>query len=261
MKTKIIICGAMGRMGQRLVALVQEDKSLQLAGALESPRHPMSGQKISGDVSLCADLNQLANQAQVLIDFTTPAATLEHLKIVSEWKNFAAVIGTTGFSKEEQELIAQYSKKIPIVFSPNFSVGVNLLFDVVRKVAEKVPDYDIEIVEAHHNQKKDAPSGTALGLAREITDALHRSMDQDLVHGRFGEVGARPKKEIGMHAIRGGDIVGDHTVIFASAGERLELTHRASSRDAFASGALRAAAWVTQKPAGLYTMKDVLKKQ
>ena len=147
------------------------------------------------------------------------------------------------------------------MFSPNFSVGVNLLFDVVRKVAEKVPDYDIEIVEAHHNQKKDAPSGTALGLAREITDALHRSMDQDLVHGRFGEVGARPKKEIGMHAIRGGDIVGDHTVIFASAGERLELTHRASSRDAFASGALRAAAWVTQKPAGLYTMKDVLKKQ
>lgn len=258
MPTQIIVAGALGRMGQRLCALAQADDQLQLASILEHAQHPRSGQNIDG-LTLHTNLSALKASAQVLIDFTTPAATLEHLRLISDWPQCAMVIGTTGFALQEQEQIQQYAKKIPIVFSPNFSVGVNLLLDLVRLAAQKVPNYDIEIVEMHHNQKKDAPSGTALGLAKEITTALNRSLEHDLVHGRSGQVGARTSKEIGMHALRGGDVVGDHTVIFASSGERLELTHKASSRDAFASGALRAAKWVNTRPAGLYTMHDVLK--
>lgn len=256
---KIIVSGASGRMGTRILELAKNQPSFEIVGGLESAQHPAIGKKIlDHSVLLESEIEKYQGKAQVLIDFTAPKATLTYLHSIQHWKGISAVIGTTGFSKIEIETLHQIAKNIPIVMSPNMSVGVNLLFDLVHLVAQKIPDYDIEIIEAHHNQKKDAPSGTALGLAKEITEALHRSLENDLQHGRKGEVGARTKKEIGMHAIRAGDIVGDHTVIFATQGERIELTHRASSRDAFASGALRAAQWIVQQKPGFYSMKDVL---
>ena len=245
-------------MGSRILELAARDPEFKVCGALESPRAPALGRKVlDGRLAVTSDLKALENFSAVLIDFTAPEATLEHLRAVQDWKKIAAVVGTTGFTPEQQAEIRKISEKMPVVLSPNMSVGVNLLFDLVRAVARKVPHYDVEIVETHHNQKKDAPSGTAAALAREIMDELKRG-EKDLVYGRKGDVGARKPKEIGIHALRAGDVVGDHTVIFATGGERLELTHKASSRDAFASGALRAAQWVAKKKNGLYSMKDVL---
>lgn len=256
---RLIVCGASGRMGLRILDLACQNKDFQIAGALESANHPLIGKTIlDGRVRVTSDLEPLKGSADVLIDFSTPSATLKHLETIKKWSKVSAVIGTTGFLSTELTTINETAKIMPIVLSPNMSIGVNLMFDLVRLIAEKIPNYDIEIIELHHNQKKDAPSGTALGLAEEITETLKRDMEKDLVHGRKGEVGVRTPKEIGIHAIRAGDIVGDHTVIFAAQGERLEITHRASSRDTFAGGALRAAQWVHTKSPGLYSMKDVL---
>jgi len=256
---KIIVCGALGRMGSRILELANGDVNFSIIGALEAEKNPSIGKKVlDGKIVIQNDLNLFKDKADVIIDFTSPEATLSHLETIQNWKGITAVIGTTGFSSQQKETIQNLSKKMALLLSPNMSVGVNLLLNLVRTAAKTIPQYDIEIIESHHNQKKDAPSGTAIALASEITDELKRNPNQDWTYGRQGNVGARKNKEIGIHAVRGGDIVGDHTVLFAGLGERIELTHRASSRDAFAIGALRAAQWLSNKKSGLYSMKDVL---
>ncbi len=256
---KIIVCGASGRMGARILELGSKDSKFSLVGGIESTNHPQLGKKIlDGKLMVQGDLNLFKDKAEVLIDFTSPEATLHHLETIQNWNGMKTVIGTTGFSSTQKEKIQELSKKMAILLSPNMSVGVNLLLDLARQAAKTIPGYDIEIIETHHNQKKDAPSGTAIALASEITDELKRNPKSDWIYGREGNVGARKPKEIGIHAIRGGDVVGDHTVVFAGQGERIELTHKASSRDAFALGALRAAEWISNKKSGLYSMKDVL---
>ncbi len=246
-------------MGSRILELAHKDSRFEVVGAVESGLHGSVGRKVlDGTVQISDNLKNYANQTDVVIDFTSAKGALSNLRTLMDWKKAAVVIGTTGFSKLDHVEIEKAAKKIPILLSPNMSVGVNLLFNLVRTMASQLEGYDIEIIETHHNQKKDAPSGTALGLAKEITDALNRSMEKDLVYGRKGDSGARTSKEIGIHAIRAGDTVGDHTVIFATNGERVEISHRATSRDAFALGALRAAQWISRKKPGLYSMKDVL---
>lgn len=245
-------------MGSQILNLAGRDSAFKIVGAIEAENHPAVGKTIlDGKIRITADLASLKNSAEALIDFTSPQATLTHLKIIQNWKKISAVIGTTGFSNIQIAELKKIARKIPVLLSPNMSVGVNLLFNLVRDVAKKLLDYDIEIIEAHHNQKKDAPSGTALAIAKEIAEELKLS-SQSFVYGRKGEVGARKKREIGIHAVRAGDIVGEHRVLFASHGERIELTHQASSRDAFASGALRATKWIVNKKAGFYSMQDVL---
>jgi 4-hydroxy-tetrahydrodipicolinate reductase len=203
-------------------------------------------------------LDRIIDLGDVIIDFTAPAATISHVELAVE-KNKAMVIGTTGIDAEHLQKIQDAAGKIPIMFAPNFSVGVNLLLNALQDMARVLgDDYDIEIIEAHHRLKKDAPSGTALKLAQVIADALGRDLDEVGRYARKGIIGERTKKEIGIQTIRGGDIVGDHTVMFCGLGERIEITHKASSRDTFARGALRAAAWIARQKPGLYDMQDVL---
>jgi 4-hydroxy-tetrahydrodipicolinate reductase len=263
--TKAIIAGAAGRMGCRLISLIKGSDSLSLAGAVESKGHPSIGQdagEIAGcgkiDVRIGDDLSALLDVGQVVVDFSVPSATMQHVRTVAQHRR-AMVIGTTGFSPTELDELKHLSAQIPCVCSPNMSVGVNVIYKVIADMAKTLgEDYDIEVVEAHHRLKKDAPSGTALKLA----DILARAMDRDLsrvgVYSRKGMIGERTRKEIGVQTIRAGDIVGDHTVLFGTVGERIEVTHRAHSRDTFASGALRAARWVVHQPPGLYDMLDVL---
>lgn len=256
---RLIVCGACGKMGTRILELASRDSNFKIIGAIESQNHPDIGKKIlAGKISVSADLESFRDSADVLIDFTVSQASFFHLKSIQNWKNISAVIGTTGFSAKEISKIKNIARKIPVLLSPNMSVGVNLMFQLVRTIAQKLQNYDIEIIESHHNQKKDAPSGTALALAKEITDELKRNFESDLLYGRKGNAGPRKPKEIGIHAVRAGDIVGEHTVLFASPGERLEITHRASSRDAFARGALLAARWINKKRPGLYSIRNVL---
>ncbi|MBI3012202.1 MAG: 4-hydroxy-tetrahydrodipicolinate reductase, partial [Elusimicrobia bacterium] len=237
---RLVVSGALGRMGHRILEMAQGNSSFQIAGALESEKHPSLGTKIlEGKLTVSSDIQSFQGSADVLIDFTTPPSTLDHLKKIQNWKGVAAVVGTTGFSKTEIAAIKKIAAKIPVLLSPNMSVGINLLLEVVGIVAKKIPHYDIEIVESHHNQKKDAPSGTALALAEEIVQTLKRNPNMDLLYGRKVLLCKRSPSDIGIHSIRAGDIVGDHTVLFAAPGERIELTHKASSRDAFAAGALR----------------------
>ena len=224
-------------MGRAVIEAVQADRDLTLAATLDI-----------GDA-----LAPIA-QADVLVDFTRPEGTLQHLKHAR-----AAVIGTTGFSASQESAIRERAKSIPIVMAPNFAIGVNVLFRLAGTAAAALGDaYDVEIVEAHHRHKVDAPSGTALKLGEIIASSLKRDLRKEARHGRHGDTGERPAKQIGFHAIRGGDIVGEHTVIFAGAGERLELVVRSQSRATYATGAARAAKWLKGKPAGLYSMEDVL---
>ncbi|MBI4401173.1 MAG: 4-hydroxy-tetrahydrodipicolinate reductase [Nitrospirae bacterium] len=262
---KVIVAGAAGRMGGRLVCLLKESAALTLAGAVESKGHVSVGED-AGEVAGCGqsgviirdDLSAFMDRGEVVIDFSTPAATLEHLRIVAQHRK-AMVIGTTGFSPQELTELRMLAKPIPCVFSPNMSVGVNLIFKVIAEMAKALgEDYDIEVIEAHHRLKKDAPSGTALKMAEILAKALNRDLDQVGVYARKGMVGERRRGEIGIQAIRAGDIVGDHTVLFGGMGERVEVTHRVQSRDTFARGALRAARWVVRQPPGLYDMLDVI---
>ena len=232
---KIVVCGAAGKMGKLIIEKVLSDKELELAGAIETKGHGAIGQPV-GKIKITDNIEEVVKLSDVVIDFTNPDATLEHLEFVQLYK-IGFIIGTTGISKDRVEKIKTVSKEIPIAFSPNMSVGVNLLFKIVSEVAAAIPGYDVEIIEAHHNQKKDAPSGTALKLAEIIKTY---------------------KKEIGIHSIRAGDIVGEHTVVFAANGERIELVHRAHTRDTFAAGAVKAAKWIFGKNPGLYTMSNVL---
>ena len=254
---KVVVAGAGGRMGRTLIEAVLADHSLKLAAALDVATSPAIGTD-AGGVKVSSDTRRAVEAGDVLIDFTRPAGTLACLeRCVAAGKRM--VIGTTGFSTEERERIAQGAKKIPIVMAPNFAVGVNAVFHLAETAAKILGDtYDVEIVEAHHRHKVDAPSGTALQLGDVIARALGRDLAKTAVHGRHGDTGERPVKAIGFHAIRGGDIVGEHTVIFAGTGERVEIVVRSQSRMTYAMGALRAAKWLRDRAPGLYDMADVL---
>lgn len=262
---KIAVAGASGRMGSRITALSKEYEGLQLAGAFEKKGHKGIGKDVGtvigiGDtgVILADSLESIIDKVDLIISFTTVEATKEHLRLASS-KGKAMVIGTTGFSKDDLKEIAELTKKIPCVMASNMSMGINLILKVLQDIARVLGNaYDIEIIEAHHRMKKDAPSGTALKMAQVIAEALNRNLDDVAVYARKGIIGERTKNEIGIQTIRAGDIVGEHTVIFGGLGERIEITHKVSSRDTFARGALRAALWVYDKPAGLYDMQDVL---
>ncbi|OGV34347.1 MAG: 4-hydroxy-tetrahydrodipicolinate reductase [Lentisphaerae bacterium GWF2_45_14] len=262
---KVIVTGAAGRMGKRLVANVLNSEDMQLAGAVEIPASPDIGKDagtVAGlqeaGVKITTELAPLLENADAVIDFSTGPVVKNAKLAVS--KNCSVVIGTTALSEEEKlELKKLAENGGKIVQAPNMSVGVNLLFHLAREVTKILGNgYDIEIVEMHHNQKKDAPSGTAARLAEIIAAEKNLSYKDDVRHGREGITGARTPNEIGMHALRGGDVVGDHTVIFATEGERVELTHKASSRDTFAKGAVRAARFLYHAKPGFYDMQDVL---
>ncbi|MBI3603368.1 MAG: 4-hydroxy-tetrahydrodipicolinate reductase [Nitrospirae bacterium] len=262
---KVIVAGAAGRMGGRLVCLLKESAALTLAGAVENKGHMSVGDD-AGEAAGCGqtgvvirdDLAAVLDRGEVVIDFSAPPATLEHLRVAAHHRR-AMVIGTTGFSPSELAELRTLAKSVPCVFSPNMSVGVNLLLKVIAEMAKTLgEDYDIEVIEAHHRLKKDAPSGTALKMAEVLAKATGRDLEQVGVYARKGLIGERKKGEIGIQTIRAGDIVGDHTVLFGGMGERMEVTHRAQSRDTFARGALRAARWVVKQPPGLYDMTDVL---
>jgi 4-hydroxy-tetrahydrodipicolinate reductase len=241
-KTRVVIVGAKGRMGEALVRLAQQDPRLELAATADK-----------GD-----NLDAAIEGADAVIEFAHHTVTPEVAKLAAA-RGKALVIGTTGHTDAERAAIAAAAEKIPVVFAPNFSIGVNLLFYLTRIAAQTLGEnYDQEVVEMHHRHKLDAPSGTARRLAEILAESAGGTYEELTQHGRHGDVGARPKRVIGMHALRGGDVVGDHTVHFATTGERVELTHRASSRDTFASGALRAALWARAQQPGLYSMQDVL---
>jgi 4-hydroxy-tetrahydrodipicolinate reductase len=240
--TKIIIIGAKGRMGQALASCAKNFRELEVVAQI-----------VRGD-----DLNAVIGQCDVVIDFSSHTATHGIVELCAKNKK-AIVIGTTGFSDAEKLAIENQRSTIPIVLASNFSTGVNTLFWLTRKAAEILgTDFDLEVVEMHHRLKKDAPSGTAKSLAEILAGVRKQQLEKVARHGRVGIVGARTSEEIGVHSIRGGDVVGDHTVIFANVGERVELTHKASSRDTFANGALRAAVWLAKQKPGLYDMQDVL---
>jgi 4-hydroxy-tetrahydrodipicolinate reductase len=263
--TKVIIAGAAGRMGRRIGYMVNEHPELQVAAGFEHPDNPDVGKDLgelggygTNGVKVANDLAAVIDQGDVIIDFTFHEATMKIARQAA-LKNRAMVIGTTGLSQENIEELAELCKEFPCVQAPNMAVGVNVLFKLAAKVASILGnDYDMEIVEAHHRMKKDAPSGTAMKLGEVMAQAVGRNLDEDGVFTRHGIIGERTDKEIGLQTIRAGDIVGEHTVYFAGAGERLELTHRAHSRDNFARGAALAAAWVCDKQNGLYNMFDVL---
>jgi 4-hydroxy-tetrahydrodipicolinate reductase len=256
-RLRIVVAGAGGKMGQSLIEGVLADKSLELAGALDAKGSPAVGRKF-GAVKVGTDVAKTVAAGDVLIDFTRPEGTIEHLAACARLGK-SIVIGTTGIPASLRKAILDAGRRIPIALSPNFAVGVNAVFRLAE-VAAKIlgDDFDVEIVEAHHRNKVDAPSGTALKLGEVVASALKRDLKKEAAHGREGDTGVRPDRQIGFHAIRGGDIVGEHTVIFAGAGERVELTIRSQSRMTYALGALRAARFLRGKRPGVYDMNDVL---
>ena len=262
---RAIVCGAAGRMGNRIVALMQEASDVALAGAVERPGHPCLG-KDAGEtagigtigINIVSDLRSVVKEGQVILDFTAPQAAIAHLAVAAEAK-VPMVFGTTGLSAADQNRARELSATVACVLSPNMSIGVNVLFRVLAEVASILgSDYDVEISETHHRFKKDAPSGTAIRMGQAIAAALGRDLDKVGIYGRKGMVGERGEEEIAIHALRAGDVVGEHTVVFGGMGERIEITHRAHSRDNFARGALRAVRWIIGRPPGLYDMQDVL---
>jgi len=262
---RIAIVGAAGRMGRNLIQAVYDADGMELGAAIERPDSTLLGAdagELAGlgklGVALTDDLKQVADQFDVLIDFTVPVATMQHVAICQE-ADKSLVIGTTGLSDAEKDVLKQASADIGIMFAPNMSVGVNLCFKLLDIAAQVLGDsVDIEVIEAHHRHKVDAPSGTALRMGEVVADALGRDLSECAVYGREGITGERDRKTIGFETIRAGDVVGDHTVLFAATGERVEITHKASSRMTFANGAVRAAGWIMQQGKGLYDMQDVL---
>ena len=268
MALRVVILGAGGRMGGALVRGLRAGavKGLELAGAVDVPDHPGQGQDVgilagtgATGVPLTAELRLHTGDVDVLIDFSTHQSVPGVADAFAAW-TVPVVIGSTGLSAEQQQAIAAAAGNVPVVMAPNMSLGVNLMLALVRSAAATLKEkgYDIEIVERHHRMKQDAPSGTALALGHAAAEGLGVDLDAVAVHGRAGDTGTRPDDQIGFHAVRGGDFVGDHTVLFAAPGECIELSHRATSRDTFARGALRAAAWVADREPGLYSMRDVL---
>lgn len=260
----IAVAGCTGRMGKVLLEMIDEAPDLRLSAALEQKDNPFlkkdAGELIGPPcgIAISNDIASALNGSDILIDFTRPAGTLTHLALCRE-AGIKMVIGTTGFSAAEKEILNTASKELAIVFAPNMSVGVNVLFKLLEVAASSLlNEYDIEIVEAHHRHKVDAPSGTALRMGEIIAQTLKRDLSKVAVYGREGVTGERLAETIGFATIRGGDIVGDHTAIFAGTGERIEITHKASSRKTFAVGALRAARFLATRSAGLFDMQDVL---
>lgn len=261
----VIVAGASGRMGQRIGYMVNGHAGLRYAAAFEAAGSPAIGRdpgEVGGwgraGIAIVEGLAPVIDQGEVIIDFTFHQATMEFARLAAERKK-AMVIGTTGLSPDNLAELRELSRNFPCVQAPNMAVGVNVLFKLAARTAAILGDeYDIEIVEAHHNKKKDAPSGTALKLAEMAASGVHRNLAEVGVYARHGMIGERSKKEIGVQTVRAGDIVGEHTIYFAGPGERIEITHRAHSRDNFAKGAVTAAAWVVHQPPGLYTMFDVL---
>jgi len=261
---RVAIAGASGRMGRILAQALVESADCQLAGALDVADSVHIGNDATGflgqasGVVIKADLKEGLQHAQVLIDFTRPEGTMAHVKACRE-KGVKMVIGTTGFSEEQKREIQAASQDIAIVMAPNMSVGVNVTLKLLEMAAAALAnDYDIEIIEAHHRHKVDAPSGTALKMGEVIAQALGRDLNQCAVFDRQGHTGARPDKAIGFSTIRGGDIVGDHTVLFAGTGERIEITHKSSSRSTYAEGSLRAVRFLAHQQHGMFDMFDVL---
>lgn len=251
---KLAILGAAGRMGQMLVACAKE-MGHPVAAVTEAPNHPLIGKPLEGGLFYQATW---PTEADTVIDFTFHTCVKENLANAVRCKQ-AYVLGTTGLTEDELAAVDAAAKEIPICFAPNFSLGVNLLLELVRRAASVLDaSYDAEIVEMHHRHKKDAPSGTALGLAEALAAGRQVRLEDAACYGREGIVGERPVGEIGIHAVRGGSVVGDHTVMFAADEERVEITHKAVSRAAFAKGAIKAGAWLAGQPAGRYTMRHVL---
>lgn len=262
---KLAVSGAGGRMGKRILALAHEHPEVEISGALEATGNPVVG-KDAGEnagighigVPISDSIEDVLRHCEVLADFSAPAASMANVAAAAA-AGKAIVVGTTGFSEDQKREIMKIGASTRCLIAPNMSIGVNVLFSIAGKVAAALGDgYDVEIVEAHHRMKKDAPSGTALKLAEIVADALGRKLSENAVYGRQGQVGERKPREIGILAVRGGDIVGEHTVTFVTGGERIELIHRAHSRDALARGAVQAAVWLVSKPAGIYDMQDVL---
>jgi 4-hydroxy-tetrahydrodipicolinate reductase len=262
---KAAVTGSAGRMGSRIINILSSSEGIGVGGALERKGHPLVGQDAGGPAGIAAtgiaitdDLAAAVKAADVLIDFTFPEISLQNLKVCADLGK-PAVIGSTGFSKDQLGEVRKLVQNIPCVLSPNMSVGVNVCFKVLADIAKILgPDFDVEIVEAHHRMKKDAPSGTAVRMGEVVAQALGRDYRATAKYHREGMTGERTRDEIGMQTVRGGDIVGEHTVYFIGMGERIELTHRAHTRDMFARGAVRAAKWVVGKKPGLYDMQDVL---
>jgi len=261
---RVAVAGASGRMGRMLIEAVRNTPDCRLAGALDVAASPAIGSDagaflgFASGVAIAADLRAGLQDAQVLIDFTRPEGTMAHLAVCREL-GVQAVIGTTGFSDAQKAEIAEIAKDIAIVMAPNMSVGVNVTFKLLEMAAKALSTgYDIEIVEAHHRHKIDAPSGTALKMGEVIADALGRDLKECAVYGREGVTGERDPSTIGFATVRGGDIVGDHTVLFAGTGERIEIAHKSSSRANYAQGSLRAVRFLTDQRAGLFDMFDVL---
>jgi 4-hydroxy-tetrahydrodipicolinate reductase len=265
MSVRIGITGAAGRMGRTLIEAISQVEGLALTAAIERPESTLLGADAGelcgtgkNGVMLVDSLASVIGAIDVLIDFSVPSATLDNLAHCVEGST-AIVIGTTGFTPEQQQVIEQAASAIPICKASNFSTGVNLCFKLLDMAARVLgDDVDIEIYEAHHRHKIDAPSGTALSMGKVVAEALGRDLQQVAVYGREGQTGARARDTIGFATVRAGDIVGDHTVTFAADGERVEITHKASSRMSFARGAVRAAGWLVGQDAGLYDMQDVL---
>ncbi len=262
---KIGITGCAGRMGKMLLHRVLTNKECELSGGSERRESGFIGRDIGEvigirplGISVTSYPFELFEASDAVLDFTAPQATIEHAKIAAETGKIL-IVGTTGLSTEQKELLKKCAQKTVIVAAPNMSIGINLLFSLVRQAASILdPSYDIEILEMHHRNKADAPSGTALGLGNAAAQGRETSLKDTACYERYGNTGVRPVGEIGFAALRGGDVIGDHSVIFAGSGERLELTHKASSREIFADGAIKAALWAKNKPTGLYSMQDVL---
>jgi 4-hydroxy-tetrahydrodipicolinate reductase len=260
--TRIAVIGAAGRMGRAIIRTIAETPAARLVAAVDRGGHPDLGADagtLAGVGALGVKLQTDApREADVWIDFSAPAATVANARAAAS-AGAAVVIGTTGLSATDKDAIAASARAVPIVLAPNMSVGVNVLLRLVADAARALgPSYDLEIVEAHHRHKRDAPSGTALRLAEALAEATGRNLAATARYARQGDVGPRTAEEIGIQTIRGGDVVGDHTVFFLGTGERIELTHRASSRDTFAQGAVRAALWLPGRSPRVYEMKDVL---
>ena len=266
MTTRIAIAGAAGRMGKVLIEATSKNSAARLSGAIVRSGSTLIGADAGefggvgkADVKIVGDIAEAIHQFDVLIDFSSPVATLANVKICAA-HNKAIVIGTTGFSEAEKAELLSYQTQIPLLLSANFSTGVNLCFKLLDIAARVLGDeYDVEVYEAHHRHKLDSPSGTAVRMGEVLAHALDRDLQQVAVYGREGQIGARPRDTIGFATVRGGDVVGDHTVMFMADGERVEITHKATSRLAFANGAVRAAIWLQEQKSGLFDMQDVLR--
>ncbi|TKF91431.1 4-hydroxy-tetrahydrodipicolinate reductase [Vibrio sp. F13] len=262
---RIAIAGAAGRMGRNLVKAAHHNSEASVGAGSERPESSLVGVDVGElcgegrfDVTLVDDLSKAIEEFDVIVDFTAPVSTLANIELCKRHGK-KLIIGTTGFSEEEKQVIDAASKEMAIVMAPNYSVGVNLVFKLLDKAAKVMGDYcDVEIVEAHHRHKVDAPSGTAIGMGEAIAGAMGNELNDVAVWSREGITGERTKDEIGFATIRAGDIIGEHTAMFADIGERVEITHKATDRMTFANGAIKAAVWLNDKPAGFYTMTDVL---